>query len=170
MPIAKTSATRAGIAGFMDQPCALGGNQAAGRNGQLDHVHGRIETAHALSYRGWNAAIAASRGPCTADLLADDCRASADGGHLPVGQVDDDPGFVAVADGERDALVLMEAPHPDAWKLRARPLQAVNFGNAVRYSAYARARSLIIAETNGNLLALLEQEGSEYERPEVAKA
>jgi len=51
------------------------------------------------------------------------------------------PGLVAVADGERDALVLMEAPHTDAWKLRARPLQAVNLGNAVRYSAHAADRA-----------------------------
>ena len=43
-----------------------------------------------------------------------------------------------MAGGERDALVLMEAPHPDARKLGARPLQAVNLGNAVRYGANAR--------------------------------
>jgi hypothetical protein len=58
-----------------------------------------------------------------------------------VGQVDDYPGVVAVADGERDALVLMEAPHPDAWKLRASPLQAVNLGNAVRHCAHAADRA-----------------------------
>lgn len=46
-----------------------------------------------------------------------------------VGQVDDNPGVVAVAYGEGDALVLMKASHPDAGKLRACPLQAMDFGN-----------------------------------------
>ena len=35
----------------------------------------------------------------------------------------------------------MEASHPDAWKLRTRPFQAVNFGNAVRYGAHAADRA-----------------------------
>ena len=60
---------------------------------------------------------------------------------LAVGQVDGDPGFVAVAGGERDALVLMEASHPGAGKLRACLLQAVNFGDAVRYGAHAAGRT-----------------------------
>jgi hypothetical protein len=56
--------------------------------------------------------------------------------------------FNAIAEARRrevlDVLIAgekavgdMEAPHPDAWKLRACPLQAVNFGNAVWYGAHA---------------------------------
>ena len=58
-----------------------------------------------------------------------------------VGQVDDNPGVVAVAYGEGDVLVLMKASHPDAGKLRACPLQAVDFGNAVRYGPHAADRA-----------------------------
>jgi hypothetical protein len=55
-----------------------------------------------------------------------------------------------VADGEGDAPVVMEAPHPDARKLRACPLHAVDFGacplhavdfgDAVRYGPHATDR------------------------------
>jgi hypothetical protein len=93
-----------------------------------DHVHA---ASYAVAGRNPATQGYASRGQASRDLLG-----VLDGQYysvvLAVGQVDDDPGFVAVAEGERDALVLMEAPHPDARKLRARPFQAVNFGNAVR--------------------------------------
>jgi hypothetical protein len=60
---------------------------------------------------------------------------------LAVSQIDGNPGLVTVADGEGDAVGVMEAPHPDARKFRARPLQAVNLGNAVRYCPHASDRA-----------------------------
>ncbi len=58
-----------------------------------------------------------------------------------VGQVDDNPGLVAVAYGEGDSLAGMKAPHPDTGKLRACPLQAVDFGNAIRYGPHPADRA-----------------------------
>src|SRR5271170_3862481 len=60
---------------------------------------------------------------------------------LAVGQVDDDPRVVAVADGEGDALGVMKAPYPDAGKLCACPFQAVDLGDAVRYGAHCGDRA-----------------------------
>jgi hypothetical protein len=45
-----------------------------------------------------------------------------------------------VADGAGDAPVVMPAPHPGVRKLHARPLRAVNFGDAVRYGPHAADR------------------------------
>ena len=48
---------------------------------------------------------------------------------------------MAVADGKGDAVGVMEAPHPDTGKLRARSLQAVNLGNTVRHGPRASDRA-----------------------------
>ena len=48
---------------------------------------------------------------------------------------------MAVADGKGDAVGVMEAPHPDTGKLRARSLQAVNLGNTVRHGPRASNRA-----------------------------
>lgn len=91
--------------------------------------------------RGWHACALARRlGQAGRNLLR-----VIDGQYylvvFAVGQVDDNSGVVAVANGERDALVLMEAPNPDARELRACPLQATHFGNAVRYGPHATDRA-----------------------------
>ena len=46
-----------------------------------------------------------------------------------------------MADGKCDVVGVMEAPHPDTGKLRARSLQAVNLGNTVRHGPRASNRA-----------------------------
>ena len=46
-----------------------------------------------------------------------------------------------MADGKGDVVGVMEAPHPDTGKLRARSLQAVNLGNTVRHGPRASDRA-----------------------------
>ena len=58
-----------------------------------------------------------------------------------VGHVEDNPGVVAMADGESDARGVMKASYPDAGKLCACPLQAVDLGYAVRYGPHAADRA-----------------------------